>query len=103
MSDCVAQAQLANELQKHGIEQGRLPGPCLQEFVAKAQSVAELTQGRHESASEALSDHLYGMAALIAQVLKGEMQGENFAREILLRHGIDIPAKTEPAATSSEI
>jgi hypothetical protein len=95
MTDYVAQAQLRNKLRKHGIDPGRLPPACLQEFVAKAESVAHLTRASHGSASEALSDHLYGMAALIAQTLKGEAPGENFAKEILSRHGIAVRTKTE--------
>lgn len=95
MADYVAQAQLANELRKHGIDPGRLPPECLQDFVAKAESVADLTRASHGSASEALSDHLFGMAALIAQTLKGEAPAENFAREILSRHGVAVRPKTD--------
>lgn len=97
MTDYVAQKQLANELKKHGIEEGRLPPACLLEFVVKARSVAEMNRGSPGSEAETLGDHLYGMAVLIAQTLKGEVRGENFAREILSRHGIDVPANTGPA------
>ena len=95
MTDYVAQAQLAEELRKHGIDPTRLPPACLHEFVAKAESVADLTRASHGSASEAFSDHLYGMAALIAQTLKGEAPAENFAKEILSRYGIAVRCKTD--------
>jgi hypothetical protein len=95
MTDYVAQAQLAEELRKHGVDPARLPPACLHEFVAKAESVADVTRALHGSASEALSDHLYGMAALIAQTLRGEAPGENCAKEILSRHGIAVRPKTE--------
>ena len=90
MTDYVAQAQLAEELRKHGVDPARV-----HEFVARAESVADVTRALHGSASEALSDHLYGMAALIAQTLRGEAPGENCAKEILSRHGIAVRPKTE--------
>jgi hypothetical protein len=90
MTDYVAQAQLAEELRKHGIDPARLPPACLHEFVAKAESVADLTRALHGSASEALSDHLYGMAALIAQTLRGEAPGENLRRKFY--RGTELPS-----------